>query len=412
MKRGASLAVLAVVLIAGGVWLLLSDDEMTPGADAPTTASPSSPSATARPADDNTATRETDEELARQLELRRSRSGIADGGTLDGAVAEFSFDAGMLDDLARGQILAWLRDNAEVAAKRVDDYCKATKGLVDPRDAKPPSRERDAALFMAGRSDWEDGRFGLLHLTPALTERMNNPPGAWRKMGPELYAGLDFSWMKALLQFETWSLATASPLRDVAEMTNFFEAPIPNYVTLQHWAKLRLLKGLHENDLANASLEVRHLAELIGTNGILVGDMIRIALFGIERAFYEEHGIATPPAMTQNDAMRRRHAAFAAMDFLLPGVDGATREKAMKCIPNRCSALMEGMGAAASLRGIAPGAADQLQWLRGQEQCDSELADLAMKSKPMDPKRLFDSVGDRSLEKSMNALMATLDGGN
>lgn len=411
MKRGASLAVLAVVLIAGGLWLLLSDDEPVSGSDAANVA-PAPSASPAATTSSSAGTREADEELARALELRRARSAMSDGGALDAAVAEFSLDAGMLDDLARAQVLAWLRDNAEVAAKRVDEYCKATKGLMDPRDAKPPSRERDAALFMAGRSDWEDGRFGLLHLTPAITERMGNPPGAWRKMGPEIYAGLDFSWMKALLQFETWSLATASPLRDVAEMTNFFEAPIPNYVTLQHWVKLRLLKGLHENDLATASLEVRHLAELIGTNGILVGDMIRIAMFSIERAFYEEHGIPTPPAMTQNEGMRRRHAAFAAMDFLLPGVESGVREKAMKCIPNRCSALMEGMGAAAALRGIAPNASEQLQWLRAQEQCDSELADLAMKSRPMDPKRVLDSVGERSLEKSMNGLLATFDGGS
>lgn len=172
-------------------------------------------------------------------------------------------------------------------------------------------------------------------------------------MGPDLYAGLDFAWMKELLAFDHWSMMTAGPLRD-GPTQSFMEAPIPNFVTLQNWAKLRLLKGLHEGDLASASLEVRHLAMLCATTGTLVGDMIRLAILGIERGFSEEHQLPNAPALTQAEAQRLRGASFAAVDFLLPGVDPATRTKALKCLPNRCTALVEALGMSASLRELVP----------------------------------------------------------
>lgn len=399
--------VLAVVLIAVGTWLLTSDDGEAPPSEpaAPTTmtntTAPREPSARAR-ADEGF------EQPDDSLDLRRTRAETRDGGASDGAAGVAA--APVVDDLIRAQLQVWLRDNAETATKRVDEYCEATKKLTkEPSD--PPSRSRDAALYMAGRTDWEDGHTGLLHLPDLLTERLRNPPGAWRRFGPEVYAGLDFSWMKELLQFDTWSIATASPLRDVAEVTTYFDAPLPNFVTLQHWSKLRLLKGLHENDLASASLEVRHLADLIGTTNTLVGDMVRVALFGIERGFLEEHGIALVPMMTLSEQQQRRHAAFAGLDFLLPGVDRAVRAKALKCIPNRCSALMESLGTASALKGIVPGLDDHVQWLREQATCDPAMVELTTRLKPMHPGDLLDSLGERSLDDSMQKLLEALDGG-
>jgi hypothetical protein len=211
--------------------------------------------------------------------------------------------------------------------------------------------------------------------------------------------------MKELPQFDHWSIVTASPLRDVGAARTYADAPLPNFVTLQSWARLRLLKGLHENDLAQASVEVRHLAQLVGTTGSLIGDMIRISMLGIERGFLEEHQLTLAPAMTADEAFRLRHANFAAKDFLLPGVDRAVREKAMKCMPNRCTALTESIGSTAMVRDLVPQAGEHLSWLLEQPQCDPALSQLASRFKPMSAPEVLDGLSANPLEESMRALL-------
>jgi hypothetical protein len=262
---------------------------------------------------------------------------------------------------------------------------------------------------MEGRSDWEDGHIGLLHLPESITARMGNPPQAWRTAGPELYAGLDFTWMTELLQFDHWSLLGAGPLKDTHDMS-FFEAPIPNYVTLQYWAKLRLLKGVHEGNLAQASVEVRHLAELIGSSGSLVSEMIRISFYGIERKTWEDLGQQpAEPLISADDAWRARQAGFAGMYLLYPGVPKAVREKALKCMPMRCTALMEGLGAAAALTQLVPSAQEDVEWLQSQSACDPELAKWVARSPPVTKEMALQSFSsERNLEIAMRALT---DGG-
>lgn len=398
MRR--ALVAAAVVVLALVLWLVLDEPPVPASTDATRRVDMT---AAVRPA-----RRFDDDESGLQRAKTDDTTGARDAGGI-------RFDAGLTDDalardakekfetVAKAQVLKWLDDNAKEAAKQVDAYCKATKEFAGQQDKIP--RKSDAALFMAGRSDWEEGRLGLLHLPDALTERMRNPPLAWRRLGPDAYAGLDFGWMKKLLQFDHWSIVTASPLRDVAETRTYADAPLPNFVTLQSWAKLRLLKGLHENDLPQASVEVRHLAQLVATTGSLVGDMIRIALLGIERGFLEEHHLTLVPAMTADEAFRLRHSNFAAKDFLLPGVDTAVREKAMKCMPNRCTALAESIGSTAMVRDLVPQAGEHLTWLLQQPQCDPELAQLASRFKPMTAPEILDSYSANTLEESMRALL-------
>ncbi len=325
--------------------------------------------------------------------------GAPDGGSLD----EF------IETVGRQAVLQWLADNAAAAEKYVDRYCAETKDLVPRKDLGQPPRERDAARYMDGRSDWEGGRLGLLHLPASITDRMANPPGAWRQAGPQLYAGLDFSWMVELQQFDHWSLLAAGPLKDKQDYT-FFEAPLPNYVTLQNWAKLRLLKGIHEGNLAQASVEVRHLAELCGSSGTLIGEMIRISFYGIERKTWEDVGQQPPEAvMSADDAWRTRHASFVGMYMLYPGVPRAVREKALKCIPTRCAALMEGIGAAASLSQLVPDAQKDVDWLLAQSPCDVELAKRVSRSPPVSSEMIRQNfTGDQGLERSLRSMT---DGG-
>lgn len=303
----------------------------------------------------------------------------------------------------------YLAENAAAAEKYVDRYCEVAKSLQDRKALAEPPRSRDAALYLSSRVDWEGGRIGSLHLPASITDRMGNPPQAWRGAGPELYAGLDFSWMTDLLQFDHWTMLAAGPLRD-DEAVSFFEAPLPNYVTLQNWVKLRLLKGVHDGELESASREVRHLAALCASTGTLVGEMIRVAIYNIERKTWEDVGQPIPQdGLTADDAFRARHASLGGTYFLYPGVPRAVREKALKCVPTRCSSLLEGIGVTASFRALVPSAQQDLDWLLAQKPCDDALARRLTNVPPVKPELLEQMLGSEGgIVKSMAALT---DGG-
>ena len=214
----------------------------------------------------------------------------------------------------------------------------------------------------------------------------------------------DLGCRQALLQFDHWSIATASPLRDVAAAKTYADAPIPNFVTLQSWVKLRLLKGLHEGDLPSASAEVRHLAELCGSTGTLVGDMIRLSMLGLERGFIEEHHLSLQPALTVEQGQRLRSADFAARDFLIPGVPKDVREKALKCAPIKCTALMEALGATTMVSDIVPGTQEHVQWLLAQSPCDPALAGMMSKFRPLPPTEVLGSMMTFTLEENLDSL--------
>lgn len=403
--RVAALSVVVVLLVLAVLLLLRwPTDDTTETAESsrpagpglvPSRPPPTSPVLTPSPSPTG------EEELAGVL-LRPARGSDA-GGYEDGGAPALDDQAAQAEALQR-----WLAENAAAAEKYVDRYCEETRGLQGRKALAEPPRNRDAALYLAGRTDWEGGRLGLLHLPESITSRMGNPPQAWRSAGPELYAGLDFSWMTELLQFDHWTMMAAGPLRD-DDAVSFFEAPLPNYVTLQYWVKLRLLKGLHEHDLARASQEVRHLATLCASNGTLVSEMIRVSLYGIERKTWEDLGQPMPEGgLTADDASQARHATLGGPFFLYPGVPRAVREKALKCIPTRCAALLETIGVTASFSALVPSTREDLAWLLEQKPCDEALARRLTRSPPVAPEILRQLQDMGGIKRAMEGLT---DGG-
>ncbi|MEW5741203.1 MAG: hypothetical protein AB1938_19930 [Myxococcota bacterium] len=404
MKRRA---LLALPVIALAVWLLLREEAPPAGAPEPAMDLKRPPSDSAR----------QPEQAAPLAAGRLDHSGEA--GRMDGErqPAPASLDGGEVSPDAGGagaeegkrRVHAWLEANAAAAEKYVDAFCAEARGLKQARAFSEPPRTRDAAVFMDGRADWEGGRVGLLHLPASLTDRMGNPPGAWRSLGPSAYQGLDFGWMRELLQYDHWSLLGAGPLR-YREGQTFFEADLPNFVTLLHWVRLRLLKGLHEGDLPRASEEVRHLADLCASSGTLVGEMIRAGMYGIERETWTGAGL-TPvePLPTAEEVQRFRFAGRAAPYFLFPGVRPEVRRKALECMPLRCAALNEAIGAAAALRGVTPSADEAIGWLSGQQPCEPALAAWLAKVPPSSVESLATNLtAEAGVEPFVRQL---LDGG-
>jgi hypothetical protein len=143
----------------------------------------------------------------------------------------------------------------------VDRLCEETRKLRErPVLPNRSGREGDAAEFMAPLMDYEkplDDPPGRLHLSDELRKRIGSYGQDWpAKITDRDLAGLDFAWMQALAQYDHWTLLGAGRLRNLPG-NDFFNEPIPNYLSLQLWSKLRYALALRRGDLLAASADVR-----------------------------------------------------------------------------------------------------------------------------------------------------------
>ena len=247
-----------------------------------------------------------------------------------------------------------LEQNARMADAYVDRLCDEGRKLHDhPALPDVPSHDRDAAEFMAPLIDYEtplDDPPGRLHVAGALADRVKGYGTDWpAKISDRDLEGLDFGWLSALGAYDHWSLFGAGRLRE-QPLGEFFTAPIPNYLSLLLWTKLRFAVALRSGDLAQASAEVRHLAALIRTQSILIAEMVAVAIYRLDaraREVAAAKGFDTTgwpePDVDQID--RHRRIALASLYFTFPGVKPETVRKAVECMPSPCSALLEGAGA-------------------------------------------------------------------
>jgi hypothetical protein len=231
---------------------------------------------------------------------------------------------------------------------------------------------------------------GLLHLPEALVTRMGTPPRNWLTFTEADWAGLDFGWLRELAAFDHWSLTGDGPVKN-QDQTVAFEEPMPSFMMLMQWQKLRLMKGLRDGDLAQATVETRHLGRLIESTGTLLGLMILASMNGVELLVWQQAGLPVPPGAWSDDERGRvRRLGLSSPFFLYPGVSEAVRAKALACAANRCSMLAEGIDGAAALREVTPQAGEDLQWLLGQHPCDEALARRQVAAQPLPLEKLKD----------------------
>ena len=339
-----------------------------------------------------------------------------DGGTLQALMGEVDRervhawvtckrDAGeemFFETLGRRIAQLRLEFNAAEAERTVDRFCTESARVTKNAALGQPPRTRDAAVFMTGRVDWEKGHLpvpvGMLQLSGALDAHLN-AAGGWRTVQPSELVGLDFGWMRELLAYDFWSMEGGGPLKDLDESaTNYTSWQVPNYWTLMKWSRLRLVKGIQEADLPQAALEVRHLAELCASNN-MIGLMVRSSLYRSEREAWAMTS-QTPPVPPPGDKELAafRALAFASQQYLLPGVSGATRARALECMPIRCLAVQDAIGLTASVRESVPQAGDHLEWLLQQKQCEPALAARLAKTAEFSAEQLVDLAKMETLE--------------
>jgi hypothetical protein len=218
--------------------------------------------------------------------------------------------------------------------------------------------------------------------------------------------------MSQLGQFDHWSLATLGPFAEQAATVDPFLAPIPYYLPLMDWAKLRLVQALATGD-ASALGDVQHLADLIASNGILIAEFSAAHIVLYEQQFENVASSTslplppgTSPFANQGDYQSFHDLALAGASFMFPGVDPAVARRGLSCSPTPCVLLSEWIGMRRELDSFTDTAEDQNSFgLADQSGCDRtlfealetapsagiEALDGYMESDPLPLERLFGS---------------------
>lgn len=302
---------------------------------------------------------------------------------------------------ALGELLS---KNAAHAEAWVDRFCEESRRLAAQGPARPQRpRSRDAAAFFAPLIDYEkplDQPPGRLHLPDELRQRINGYGADWpTRIADQDLAGLDFGWMAQLSAFDHWTLLGAGRLRE-RPASDFFRDPIPNYIGLQHWSKLRYAAALRRGDLAAASAEVRQLGALVRSQGILIADMVGLAILRLDaharsRLLQAGWDVAGLPPADLDLMEREKNLTRASMYFTYPGVSPATLRKAVECMPLPCGALVEGLGAN---RGFgAYGATDNLalvQELAQARGCEPALLARILGTQELPPSDVLEALAE------------------
>jgi hypothetical protein len=146
----------------------------------------------------------------------------------------------------------------------------------------------DAAPLLLAHIRYANDRKTPAPVPEALREQMAGGDGGWFGDPFSLdVKGIDTSWMSGLGEFGFFDIeGPGTPLEHVP--FDPVKDDMPSFIDLQSFAKVRLTQGLQSGDARPAAKEVRELARLCFTTEILVGEMIGVALLGIERHARDE----------------------------------------------------------------------------------------------------------------------------
>ena len=280
-----------------------------------------------------------------------------------------------------------LKRNAAEAAANVERYCAETAKLPrhifdDPPDA---GLQRDAAYFLEPLVTWETQppTVGVLQLPQPLSDKIQAARDDWATaLSVSDAAGLDFSWMAQLLNYDTWSLATVGPVVDQAATVDPFYSPIPNYQAFGQYAKLRYVRALAQGDLIEAVNEVQHLADLLHSNGITIAEihaakLVRLGQQVEVAAAQRGYPSVAPRALDSSGYDAFHDLTLAGVAFMMPGVDDAVLKRATACVPDPCVAISEAIAQRREMERFSEQEDDESFWsFAGSLPCDSALLNL------------------------------------
>jgi hypothetical protein len=225
--------------------------------------------------------------------------------------------------------------------------------LLQPRDGG------DAAPLLFAHIRWEKNLTGLAAPVPeALKKKMASYDGGWPEHVEELeLADVDTSWLSGLSTAGYFDLeGPGSPLEKAP--LDLLNGALPNFIDVQNVAKVHLAKGLKAGDARPAARDVRELARLSLTTEILIGDMIGVALLGIENRVRDEairrgQDVSGWTAYSQEQRMALRRVIWASAAPYMMTATGSLA--AWEPAIGRCTGLAEAGGMAHYMRSYGDG---------------------------------------------------------
>jgi hypothetical protein len=224
----------------------------------------------------------------------------------------------------------------------------------------------DAGIFFNPRLVWdwraealESWRATLgdeehpLVLDDAVAEAMTG--NDWLAASPEHWRGADTAWMGELARYAHWDLERTGPASQMDEGEyDWATAPLPLYLPLMHWAKLRLLQGIEDGSPVQAAAEVRHLARLAYSTENLLGAMVGLQILRSEREAFDHlvaDGAVAPEGwrpLTEAEIHRLRRTIWAAVAYR--SIDTPPEHRDAPLALGGCAALLESAWAALIVR--------------------------------------------------------------
>lgn len=211
----------------------------------------------------------------------------------------------------------------------------------------PSNGTKDAGPFLNKLVHWQIGDIhhqGSLTLPEFVHREMNDDWVTKKPLFKKM--GLNFGWMKELMNYDVWSPDQNSPVYPEGKRYQTYSFPVPNYKDLMTWAKLRYLYGKETGDAVTALKEVRHLMRLIFTNDYLISSIVVVNMLKMENQFEE---ILTPKEMgdwafVPHDHVMRAKRYFHALPSLIDiRLGDETFEKMSKTNVGLCPMVNEAL---------------------------------------------------------------------
>jgi len=191
-----------------------------------------------------------------------------------GAVEFYSHDARVL-----------LSSRVQKMSRSLDLMIQDQKYLESLRLFENDSTGADFGSFANHRLVWSTSLIKPAAAPLAIPQRTSDALmglGAdWVSAGDDLGIDLvDLSWMSDLHAYGYWDLYRSGPGAGFAYLSkgNPYAVPVPNYLPFEGLARVALLRGIRDNKLEEAVIQVEHLARLMYSNETLMGAVIAVSL--------------------------------------------------------------------------------------------------------------------------------------
>lgn len=279
-----------------------------------------------------------------------------------GVVAALALAAGeVVKGIVRKDFKSVRGHHTDRLTANLEQFCEAHAALEAEPLFQRQGRTADAGPLLERWVPWADEVNGAAD--PASDSPLRLPlPHAdaraeledWLSSRPE--RDLDFAWMKRLRTYDHWDLTNHPAFS--TETIDYVNVGAPDFILLQTWAKYRLLSALRHGDYLEASEDVRALARLAHSTGLLIGTAAASAILRLEHA---AHGAAVAPPgewtpVSEPQLERLQAVAFGSVSFNSPFTPVGLSGRARACgVLTRCAGLVEAAAVARLISAYPPG---------------------------------------------------------